>query len=622
MNYGFIKVAAATPQLRVADTDFNSERIIECTKNAHEQGVKVITFPELAITSASCGDMFRRNSLLSAARTALKRIIDETKDISSLLIIGMPIASNGNLYNCAVVCQYGKILCVVPKRDISSSEARWFTSGKGVNTSTTLCGVVVDLKDRAIFSSQGITLSVAIGNDILRGNYDSEIIAIPYAAPELVGQYSNIKNSIKTISQNYNSSIIFSSAGVGESSTDFAFGGGTIIAENGEIINEGEKFTKTNSILISEIDTDIIKYDRSKNNYNYSCNDKCYEFYISNNNEFVLTRDIKSSPFVPEDKDLLSERCEEIFNIQTAALIRRMEHTNSSKAVIGISGGLDSTLAFLVAINAFNKMGLDCSGIVGITMPGFGTTDRTYNNAVNMVNYLGATLKEISIKDACIQHFKDIEQDINVHDVTYENSQARERTQILMDYANKIGALHLGTGDMSELALGWATYNGDHISMYNVNGSIPKTMVKYLVAWYALRHQGEIRSILLDVVNTPISPELTPADDKGNIKQKTEDIVGPYELHDFFLYNFLRYGFSVSKIFFLAKYAFKGKYDDECIKKWLTTFMRRFFQQQFKRSCLNDGPAVGIISLSPRGGLVMPSDMSSAIWLSECEKLS
>jgi NAD+ synthase (glutamine-hydrolysing) len=511
---------------------------------------------------------------------------------------------------------------VVPKRDISSSEARWFTSGKGVNTSTTLCGVVVDLKDRAIFSSQGITLSVAIGNDILRGNYDSEIIAIPYAAPELVGQYSNIKNSIKTISQNYNSSIIFSSAGVGESSTDFAFGGGTIIAENGEIINEGEKFTKTNSILISEIDTDIIKYDRSKNNYNYSCNDKCYEFYISNNNEFVLTRDIKSSPFVPEDKDLLSERCEEIFNIQTAALIRRMEHTNSTKAVIGISGGLDSTLAFLVAINAFNKMGLDCSGIVGITMPGFGTTDRTYNNAVNMVNYLGATLKEISIKDACIQHFKDIEQDINVHDVTYENSQARERTQILMDYANKIGALHLGTGDMSELALGWATYNGDHISMYNVNGSIPKTMVKYLVAWYALRHQGEIRSILLDVVNTPISPELTPADDKGNIKQKTEDIVGPYELHDFFLYNFLRYGFSVSKIFFLAKYAFKGKYDDECIKKWLTTFTRRFFQQQFKRSCLNDGPAVGIISLSPRSGLVMPSDMSSAIWLSECEKLS
>ena len=622
MNYGFIKVAAATPQLRVADTDFNSERIIECTKNAHEQGVKVITFPELAITSASCGDMFRRNSLLSAARTALKRIIDETKDISSLLIIGIPIASNGNLYNCAVVCQYGKILCVVPKRDISSSEARWFTSGKGVNTSTTLCGVVVDLKDRAIFSSQGITLSVAIGNDILRGNYDSEIIAIPYAAPELVGQYSNIKNSIKTISQNYNSSIIFSSAGVGESSTDFAFGGGTIIAENGEIINEGEKFTKTNSILISEIDTDIIKYDRSKNNYNYSCNDKCYEFYISNNNEFVLTRNIKSSPFVPEDKDLLSERCEEIFNIQTAALIRRMKHTNSSKAVIGISGGLDSTLAFLVAINAFNKMGLDCSGIVGITMPGFGTTDRTYNNAVNMVNYLGATLKEISIKDACIQHFKDIEQDINVHDVTYENSQARERTQILMDYANKIGALHLGTGDMSELALGWATYNGDHISMYNVNGSIPKTMVKYLVAWYALRHQGEIRSILLDVVNTPISPELTPADDKGNIKQKTEDIVGPYELHDFFLYNFLRYGFSVSKIFFLAKYAFKGKYDDECIKKWLTTFMRRFFQQQFKRSCLNDGPAVGVISLSPRGGLVMPSDMSSAIWLSECEKLS
>lgn len=621
MNYGFIKVAASTPLLKVADTEYNSDRIIEVIKNANEQGVKIVVFPELSITSASCGDMFTKNSLLSSARASLKKIIDETKEITSLIIVGLPIVVKGKIYNCSVACQYGKILCIIPKRDLTNQESRWFTSGVGVETSTTLCGQTVELKDKAILSSQEITLSVAIGNDILRGNYNSEIVAIPYVSPELIGQYRNIKESIKTFSRNYNSSIIFASAGKGESTTDFAFGGGAIIAENGDVLSEGERFSKTDSLIINEIDSDVIKYERSKCSNNYPFEDKSFEFYISGDKEFKLHRKINSTPFIPTDKDALAERCEEIFNIQTEALVRRMEHTNSKKAVIGISGGLDSTLALLVAVNAFDKMGIDRSGITAITMPGFGTTDRTYTNAVNMINSLGATFKEISIKDACIQHFKDIEHNIDTHDVTYENSQARERTQILMDYANKIGALHLGTGDMSELALGWATYNGDHISMYNVNGSIPKTLAKYMVAWVALRNEGEIRATLLDVVNTPISPELTPADENGNIKQKTEDIVGPYELHDFFLYNFLRYGFSVSKIFFLAKSAFEGKYDNECIKKWLTTFIRRFFQQQFKRSCLNDGPAVGVISLSPRGGLVMPSDMSANVWLSECEKL-
>ena len=621
MNYGFIKVAASTPLLKVADTEYNSDRIIEVIKNANNQGAKIVVFPELSITSASCGDMFTKNTLLSSARASLKKIIDETKDISLLTIVGLPIVVKGKIYNCSVACQYGKILCIIPKRDLTNQERRWFTSGCDVDITTTLCGQSVEMKDKAVLSFQEFTLSVALGNDILRGNYSSEIIAVPYVSPELVGQYKNTKESIKTFSRSYNTAIIFASAGKGESSTDYAFAGGSIIAENGDIIAEGERFSKTDSLVICEIDTDIIKYERGKYPSNYSCDEKTFEFYISGDKEFALSRKINPTPFIPSDKDALAERCEEIFNIQTAALIRRMEHTNAKKAVIGISGGLDSTLALLVAVNAFDKMGLDRSEITAITMPGFGTTDRTYTNAVNMINSLGATFKEVSIKDACMQHFKDIEHDINIHDVTYENSQARERTQILMDYANKIGALHLGTGDMSELALGWATYNGDHISMYNVNGSIPKTLAKYMVAWVALRNEGEIRSTLLDVVNTPISPELTPADENGNIKQKTEDIVGPYELHDFFMYNFLRYGFSVSKIFFLAKNAFEGKYDNECIKKWLTTFMRRFFQQQFKRSCLNDGPAVGVISLSPRGGLVMPSDMSANVWLSECDKL-
>ena len=621
MNYGFIKVAASTPLLKVADTEYNSDRIIEVIKNANNQGAKIVVFPELSITSASCGDMFTKNTLIYSERASLKKIIDETKDISLLTIVGLPIVVKGKIYNCSVACQYGKILCIIPKRDLTNQERRGFTSGCDVDITTTLCGQSVEMKDKAVLSFQEFTLSVALGNDILRGNYSSEIIAVPYVSPELVGQYKNTKESIKTFSRNYNTAIIFASAGKGESSTDYAFAGGSIIAENGDIIAEGERFSKTDSLVISEIDTDIIKYERGKYPSNYSCEEKTFEFYISGDKEFALSRKINPTPFIPSDKDALAERCEEIFNIQTAALIRRMEHTNAKKAVIGISGGLDSTLALLVAVNAFDKMGLDRSEITAITMPGFGTTDRTYTNAVNMINSLGATFKEVSIKDACMQHFKDIEHDINIHDVTYENSQARERTQILMDYANKIGALHLGTGDMSELALGWATYNGDHISMYNVNGSIPKTLAKYMVAWVALRNEGEIRSTLLDVVNTPISPELTPADENGNIKQKTEDIVGPYELHDFFMYNFLRYGFSVSKIFFLAKNAFEGKYDNECIKKWLTTFMRRFFQQQFKRSCLNDGPAVGVISLSPRGGLVMPSDMSANVWLSECDKL-
>lgn len=624
MNYDRLKVAAATPLLKVADTEYNADNIIEIIKNSNNEGVEIIVFPELCITSASCGDMYKNRTLLVSAKNALIKIIDETKELPSTNIVGLPFAVNEYVYNCAVIFKGGKIVNVFIKQFLSHNESRWFSNQ--VNSFDILKELC---KSTNLYQSiDNNNLTVAIGKDLSKYiyNYSSEIVAVPFVFPEIIGYYNNVRNISKSISKTKHNVIIFASAGIGESSTDYAYAGATLIVENGKILADGERFCDKNSYIISDIDLELIKREREKDKnrekdspIEFKINNK--EFAGENDYTYVLNHKIKQNPFIPEDIDVLSKRCEEIFNIQTYALIKRFKHTYSNKAVIGISGGLDSTLALLVAVNAFDKMGIDRSNITAITMPGFGTTNRTYNNAVNMINELGATFKEISIKDACLQHFKDIEHDINNHDVTYENSQARERTQILMDYANKTGALHLGTGDMSELALGWATYNGDHISMYNVNCSIPKTLAKYMVEWVALKNKGAIRDILLDVVNTPISPELTPADENGNIKQKTEDIVGPYELHDFFLYYMLRYSFSVSEIFTLAQKAFEGKYNSEYIKHWLKTFMRRFFMQQFKRSCLNDGPAVGIISLSPRGGLYLPSDMCAKVWLDECDKL-
>lgn len=621
MNCLFNKVAAATPLLRVADTNYNAEKIIEIINDATKKGAEIIVFPELCITSASCGDMFKNGSLLISAKKALSRIIEETKNLNSTNIVGLPIASNGKIYNCAVVFKKGEIIDVTSKQFLSHNESRWFSYTNNPSD------ILKTLGGLDIIQTTYNNISVAIGKDlaVYCENYSSEIVAVPFVFPELIGYYDNIQNRLKSISKTKQKVIIFASAGMGESSTDYAYAGATLIVENGKILAEGKRFSNKNSFIISEIDLNQKKQE--KNNNNNSINSSNFEtennieFPYENDFENILRSKIRQNPFIPEDKDTLSKRCEEIFNIQTYALIKRFEHTHCNKAVIGISGGLDSTLALLVVANAFDKMGIDRGNITAITMPGFGTTNRTYNNAVNMIKELGATFKEISIKNACLQHFKDIEHDINIHDVTYENSQARERTQILMDYANKIGALHMGTGDMSELALGWATYNGDHISMYNVNCSIPKTLAKYMVAWVAQNNDGAIRDILMDVVNTPISPELTPADENGNIKQKTEDIVGPYELHDFFIYYLLRYNFSVNQIFTLAKTAFDGKYENDYIKHWLKIFIRRFFTQQFKRSCLNDGPAVGIISLSPRGGLNMPSDISPNIWLEECDKL-
>lgn len=622
MNCLFNKVAAATPLLRVADTNYNAEKIIEIINDATKKGAEIIVFPELCITSASCGDMFKNGSLLISAKKALSRIIEETKNLNSTNIVGLPIASNGKIYNCAVVFKKGEIIDVTSKQLLSHNESRWFSFSN--NKSEIL--KAIGCTDNCQYSNSN-NISVAIGKDLVTydNNYSNEIVAIPFVFPEIIGYYDSIQNRLKSISKTKQNVIILASAGMGESSTDYAYAGATLIVENGKILAEGKRFSNKNSFIITDIDLNQLKQEREyKENYiNLSNIEPENNIGLSYENDYenILRGKIRQNPFIPEDKDALSKRCEEIFNIQTYALIKRFEHTYCNKAVIGISGGLDSTLALLVAVNAFDKMGIDRANITAITMPGFGTTNRTYNNAVNMIKELGATFKEISIKDACLQHFKDIEHDINIHNVTYENSQARERTQILMDYANKISALHLGTGDMSELALGWATYNGDHISMYNVNCSIPKTLAKYMVAWVALNNKGVIKDILMDVVNTPISPELTPADENGNIKQKTEDIVGPYELHDFFIYYLLRYNFSVNQIFSLAKTAFEGKYENDYIKHWLKIFIRRFFTQQFKRSCLNDGPAVGVISLSPRGGLNMPSDISPNIWLDECDKL-
>lgn len=629
MKSDFLKVAATTPLLKVADTEYNADNIIEIIKNANNEGAKIIVFPELSITSASCGDMFKNRTLLISAKKSLERIIEETKNLPSINIVGLPIALNDNIYNCAIAFKEGKIINSATKQSLSYEEKRWFSSAKEPLKIAELFSNYPDTQntDTETTINDNISFSIAIGKDLSTHftNYSNEIIVVPFVFPEIIGYYENVQNKLRLISSIKNNVIILASAGIGESSTDYAYAGATLIVENGKILSEGERYCNKNSYIVRDININVIQGKRDNiGDYleepccNYETNINEAELANENNNKDYKVR---QNPFIPEDEEALSKRCEDIFNIQTYALIKRFQHTNSNKAVIGISGGLDSTLALLVAVNAFDKMGIDRSNITAITMPGFGTTNRTYNNAVNMIKELGATFKEISIKDACLQHFKDIEHDINKHDITYENSQARERTQILMDYANKIGALHLGTGDMSELALGWATYNGDHISMYNVNCSIPKTLAKYMVAWVAIKNSGAIRDILSDVVNTPISPELTPADENGNIKQKTEDIVGPYELHDFFLYYLLRYGFSVNKIFSLAKIAFEGKYDSDYIKHWIKVFIKRFFTQQFKRSCLNDGPAVGIISLSPRGGLNMPSDICYKIWLDECDKL-
>lgn len=641
MDYGFVRVAAAIPPVSVADCRANVEGIIGLMNEAAARGVQLVVFPELSITAYTCGDLFGHRLLLDEAEHSLQYLLEQTASLPLLSVVGMPVASATRIYNCAVVFSGGKIRGVVPKTYIPNYnefyEARWFTSGADADfDEITLCGQVVPFGTNQLFRFGRATLGVELCEDLwtpcppssyhaLQG---ADIIANLSASDELIGKHDYLLSLLKQQSARCRAAYIYASSGFGESSTDLVFAGNAIVAECGTVVAESERFSFEPQLVVTEVDVERLQGERCVTNTFSSASVAGKPYHTVDCSDIPVvpvhyTRTVAPHPFVPSHPETLDQRCREILDIQISGLAKRLLHTHARTAVIGISGGLDSTLALLVCVQAFDKLSIPRDRIVGVTMPGFGTTDRTYQNAIGLMQALGVTVREIPIREACIQHYKDINHDIAVHDVTYENSQARERTQILMDIANQTNGMVIGTGDLSELALGWATYNGDHMSMYAVSAGIPKTLVKYLVAWVAHhRIEDAARAILLDIVDTPISPELIPADEQGNITQKTEDLVGPYELHDFFLYYMLRFGFRPAKIYYLAMRArFDQPYDAATIKKWLTIFMRRFFNQQFKRSCLPDGPKVGSVAISPRGDWRMPSDASSAMWLRECESL-
>ena len=642
MNYGFVKVAAAVPLVQVADCFYNIEKIEGLMRQASEKGVQIIAFPELSVTGYTCLDLFAQQTLLDGAEAALLQLVSNTADLDILTIVGVPLRTENRLINAAVVFQKGAIRGVVPKTYLPNykefQEQRWFTSATELRESTISIGKEeYPMGSHLLFRSGRLTAGIEICEDLwvpvppssLLTMEGANIIFNLSASNELIGKHAYLRSLICQQSARCMAGYVYASSGFGESSTDLVFAGNGIIAENGNLLAESPRFTMEEQLVISEIDIETLQNDRQVNtSFMYGTSGlpkekaQVVDFQVRIPDGFSLTRPVDPHPFTPSG-EALKERCEEIFHIQVAGLAKRLVHAHAQTAVVGISGGLDSTLALLVTVMTFDALKMPRGQIIGITMPGFGTTDRTYTNACDLIRSLGVTLKEIPIKEACLQHFRDIDHDPSVHDVTYENSQARERTQLLMDVANQKNGLVIGTGDLSELALGWATYNGDHMSMYGVNGSIPKTLVKYLVEWVANHKVDDAsRLTLLDIVDTPISPELIPADENGNIKQKTEDLVGPYELHDFFLYHFLRFGSHPSKIYFLAQKAFAGIYDNATVKKWLYTFCRRFFQQQFKRSCLPDGPKVGSVSLSPRGDWRMPSDAVSRLWLEEIERIN
>ncbi len=636
MNYGFVKVAAAVPHVQVADCFYNIQQMEGLMRQASDKGVQIIAFPEMSVTAYTCLDLFAQQTLLKNAEQALLKLVSDTADLNILTIAGASLVTENRLINAAIAFQAGKILGVVPKTYIPNykefQEQRWFTSATELRDKTVSIGDrTYPLGSHLLFTAGQVKVGIEICEDLWVPVPPSSLLAMEganilvniSASNELIGKHHYLRSLICQQSARCMAGYVYASAGFGESSTDLVFAGNGIIAENGTLLEESPRFTMQEQLVISEIDIENLQNDRQVNtSFMHGASTLLASETITipfalseNSGQPVLTRSVDPHPFTPSG-DALKERCEEIFQIQVAGLAKRIVHTHSRTAVVGISGGLDSTLALLVTVMTFDALNIP-------RMPGFGTTDRTYTNACDLIRSLGVTLKEISIKDACLQHFKDISHNPSVHDVTYENSQARERTQILMDVANQENGMVIGTGDLSELALGWATYNGDHMSMYGVNGSIPKTLVRYLVEWVAHNRVDEAsRATLLDIVDTPISPELIPADENGNIKQKTEDLVGPYELHDFFLYHFLRFGSSPAKIYFLAQQAFGGSYDKETIRKWLHTFFRRFFQQQFKRSCLPDGPKVGSVSLSPRGDWRMPSDAMATLWLKEIEGLN
>lgn len=664
MNYGYVKVASSIPSVRVGDVAYNVEQIENLVIQAEGKGVEVIVFPELSLTGYTCQDLFRQQLLLDRVEQGVMRLMDFTRKLDIIAIVGAPVPVGNLLLNCAVVIQKGHVLGMVPKFYLPNYsefyEKRWFASAQDLrDMELRYAGNVVNMTaDVQLFrTADGVLFGIEICEDVWAPAPPSNKLALAgadivfnlSASDELIGKHDYLKSLLSQQSARTMTGYVYSSCGFGESTQDVVYGGNAMIYENGKLLAEAARFSLEPQMMMTQIDVEKLRSERRGNstyvnaqrNVKFSLLDKQFGIRIIDafpkemEREFNLERTISPHPFIPAMEDM-EVSCEEIFNIQVMGLVKRLVHTHAETVVIGISGGLDSTLALLVCVKAFDRLKRNRKGIVGVTMPGFGTTGRTYNNAMELMRSLGITVKEVSIVDAVTQHFEDINHDISVHDVTYENSQARERTQVLMDMANKLNGMVVGTGDLSELALGWATYNGDHMSMYGVNASVPKTLIRYLVNYVAQREVDDRSAqTLQDIIDTPISPELIPADEMGNIQQKTEDLVGPYELHDFFLYYFLRFGFSPKKIFMLAKNAFienKSKrvklgpndpetYDEETIKKWLRVFVRRFFSQQFKRSCLPDGPKVGSVSLSPRGDWRMPSDAMAAMWMQDAENM-
>ncbi len=631
MQTSFIKVTAACPIVNVADIEFNLINIQRCIEEALDQKSKFIVFPELSITAYTCADLFLQQELIQKSETAIKSLCEFSKNKDILIAVGSPLHFNDCLYNCAYIIFNGKLLGIVPKSYIPNYsefyEKRWFAEGLGIISKTVNLSFAKDIPfgTNLLFTCNNIKFGFEVCEDLWvtvpPSSYLSllgaNIIANLSASNELVSKADYRKSLVSSQSARCMCSYLYASCGVFESSTDLLFSGHLLISENGSLLKENNRFQRENEIITSIIDIDKLNSERLKNtsfrNSNSACPFSAEEiaFEFSSLDFGTFDRIIPKHPFVPSNEKQRELRCAEIFNIQSAALAKRFSYTGLNKAIIGISGGLDSTLALLVIVKTFDLLKIPRKNIITITMPGFGTTDRTYRNALDLCRNLGTEFREINIVDACLQHFKDINHPIEKHDVTYENVQARERTQILMDVANKEGGLLIGTGDLSELALGWCTYNGDHMSMYSVNCSIPKTLVRYLVKYVADKESSkEASHILLDILDTPVSPELLPKDKNGEITQKTEDILGPYEIHDFFLYYFMKQGASPKKILFLATEAFNDDYSKEDINKWLDKFIKRFFTQQFKRSALPDGPKVGTISVSPRGDLRMPSDAS------------
>lgn len=635
MKHGFIKVAAATPDIRVADVDYNKGQIIKQMDEAADAGAKIIVFPELCITGYTCSDLFLQDILLNSAKKALVEIAEYTKNLDALVFVGVPIAVGGELYNVAAALNHGNILGFTTKSFLPNYgefyEMRQFRPGPKKAEKILFGGKEIPFGPQLLFVEKQMTnliVSAEICEDVWSpvppsieaAREGATVIVNCSASDETIGKASYRESLISGQSARLISGYIYANAGEGESTTDLVFGGHNLIAENGTILAEAKRFS--NGIIYTEFDVQKIANERRKNTTFTETQEHVLPRipFGLEQTETILTRTFPSRPFVPRDDQERAKRCEEILTIQAMGLKKRLAHTHAKSAVVGISGGLDSTLALLVTAKAFDALGLERSGITAVTMPCFGTTDRTYQNACKMSLKVGATLREVRIGDAVMQHFKDIGHDPQDHSVTYENSQARERTQVLMDIANQTGGLVIGTGDMSELALGWATYNGDHMSMYGVNASVPKTLVRHLVHYFAdTCEDSSLKEVLYDVLDTPVSPELLPPKD-GEIAQKTEDLVGPYELHDFFLYYFLRMGYEPGKIYRIAKLSFAGEYDDETIYKWLRTFCWRFFSQQFKRSCLPDGPKVGTVALSPRGDWRMPSDACVALWIQNLEK--